>query len=348
MKKKVNLKAVFNVAVILLSLSILGILCVSENGLSDLTRAVKTLDKGWLLMGILCQVINILIDAYLTYRLTVVQSKGYSFGKGLKSCMVGQFFSAVTPFSASQPMQVYLMSKQGVAPGISTAALTQRFLVFQTSLTTYSVIAIAVRFHFFKATLSPFIWGFAAIGFVSQTFLIAVLVLFSFNRRLTHLLLTFGAKLLAKMHLLKEPERKISAFECQLFAFHESNRKLFKNSRLVLESYVFTAVQLTAMFIIPYCIYRSFGLQGARVVDMVCSQVLVSMSSDFVPLPGSVGASELNFMGFFQMFFTQNTLRPALLLWRIITYYGTVLCGAPFSHLGKQKPGNQSNIKSVA
>lgn len=341
MKKKVSVKNIFNASVILLSLGMLWSFSLSENGLKDLLRIAKTFDKGWLFMAVFCHVINVLVDAYLIYRFTSSSCKGYSFRNAFKSCMVGQFFSAITPFSTGgQPMQIYLMSKQGVAPGVSTAALTQRFLVYQATLTAYSALAILVRFQFLNNALNnPVMWSFAIFGFASQAFVMFMLLLFSFNRKLTHLLLRGGAKLLTKLHFVKKAEERINAFEAQLAAFHESSRELFKNKQLVLETYVVSAIQLTAIFIVPYCVYRSFGLYGAHITDMICSQAFVTMASCFMPLPGAAGASEVSFIGFFKMFFTPDTLKSGVLVWRIITYYATILCTAPFSHLGKQKPG---------
>ena len=79
-------------------------------------------------------------------------------------------------------------------------------------------------------------------------------------------------------------------FERQLESFHDCNKELYKNRRLVVTAYVCTAVQLTAIFIIPYCVYRSFNLSGAPVSDMICSQAFVTMATCFIPLPGAAGA----------------------------------------------------------
>jgi uncharacterized protein (TIRG00374 family) len=339
MKKKVSGKTIFNISVIVLSFGMLGYFCLHEKGgIDNLVKDLRKLDYGWIVMAFLSNLINIFIDGFLIYRFTSNSLSSYRYRDAFKSSMVGQFFSAITPFATGgQPMQIYLMSKQGVSPGISTAALIQRFLVYQTSITAYSALAILVQMNYFKETLSPVMWGFALFGFASQGFVILMLLLFSFNRRLTHGLLKLAFTLLAKLHIIKNPEERIEGLESQLSNFHESNKELFRNRRLLVESYVLTAVQLTAMFIIPYCVYRSFHLYGAPVTDMVCSQAFVTMASCFIPLPGAAGASELSFAGFFRNFFPEESLTSAMLVWRIITYYAVILFTAPFSRLAKQK-----------
>ena len=187
----------------------------------------------------------------------------------------------------------------------------QKFLVYQSTLTIYSLLAIILRWNFFGGTMQV-MWGAALIGFASQALVIMGILLFSFNRKITHKLITFIYHLLGKLHIMKNVDSRIESLEFQLSSFHTCNKELFKNRRLLLETYVCTAIQLTAIFIIPYCIYRSFSLNGARVVDMVASQAFVTMVSCFVPLPGAV------------------------LIWRLITYYGTIALSAPFSHLGRK------------
>ena len=338
MKKRVSWKTIFNVSIILFSVGLLIYFCLSENGLIDLLHNASEFDKGWLLMAVLCHLFNIVLDAYLIFRFTRNSVENYSFRSAFKTCMVGQFFSAVTPgASGGQPMQIYLMTKQSVDAGVATSALIQKFLVYQTALTAYSAFSILICRNLFKDTLGGVIWGLAIFGFITQAFVIVLLLLFSFHQRLTRKILVFVFRILGKIRFLRRFQENIKQVETQLVYFHRSNKELYKNRKLVLETYVCCAIQLTAMFIVPYCIYRSFNLSGARVVDMICAQAFVTMASSFVPLPGASGASEGSFYIFFGLYFTDSTIKSAILLWRIITYYLTILISAPFSRLTKQR-----------
>lgn len=338
MKKKVSGKTIFNLVVLVLSLGMLLYFCVSENGLADLLRNAKDLQYGWLAMAVVCHLLNLAIDAYMIYIFTRNSHPGYLHTRRRQILHGRPVFQRHHPLLHRRPaMQVYVMSKQGVSPGVSTSALVQKFLVYQTTIVSYSAIAMMLRFNYFDTQLSGVMWGFAVFGFASQAFVIVALLVFSFNRKFTHVIITFAFKLLAKLHFIKNPEERIEGLESQLSYFHDSNRELYKNRRLLLESYVCTAIQLTAMFIIPYCIYRSFNLSEAPAVDMICSQAFVTMASCFIPLPGAAGASEVSFIGFFSSLFSDQYVKSAVLLWRIITFYGNILLTAPFSRLAKQK-----------
>ena len=191
MKKKISGKTIFNFSVVILCVGMLGYFCLSDNGLIAFLKSAQRIDIGWLIMGICCHLLNIVIDAYLIYRFTSNNCPQYRFRGALKSSMVGQFFSCITPFaSGGQPMQIYLMSKQGVDPGIATAGLMQKFLVYQSTLTIYSLLAIILRWNFFGGTMQV-MWGAALIGFASQALVIMGILLFSFNRKITRKLITF-------------------------------------------------------------------------------------------------------------------------------------------------------------
>ena len=337
MKKKISGKTIFNIVVFALCAGMLGYFFLADDGLLPFLRTSPNLDIGWLIMAVVCHLLNLSIDAFLIYRFTS-NITHYSLRNAIKASMVGQFFSAVTPgASGGQPMQVFVMTKQGLDGGTATSALIQKFLVYQTVLTGYSAFTILIRFDYFNHTLNKVMWSLAMFGFLTQALVIFALLLFSFNRKLTSKIIRFLFLLLGKLHILKKPEEKLASLEIQLTSFHDSNKELYKNKKLVLETYVLTAVQLTTMFIIPYCIYRSFHFQGASVIEMICAQSFTTMISSFTPLPGASGAAEGAALVFLGSFFEGGTLKSAVLISRLISYYFTILISAPFSRLTKSK-----------
>lgn len=336
--KKVSGKAIFDLSVIIISVSILMYFAFSENGLADLIKNSKQMDSEWIIMAFICNIINIIIDAYLICILTRCSIGNYKFRDAFKASMVGQFFSAITPFSTGgQPMQIYLMTKQKVEGGIASSVLIQKFLVYQSTLVAYSSVALFMLFNILGQSINGLMTSFAIFGYFSQAFIIFLLIMFSFNPNVTHKVITVTAKLFAKLHFITDINSKIDNLEQQLITFHQSNKELFKKKKLLVISYSVTAVQLTTIFIIPYCIYKAFHLHGVRPISMICSQAFVTMVTCFIPIPGAAGASEVSFLGFFSQYFSSETLKSAVLLWRCITYYAVVLFTLPFSRLTKDK-----------
>jgi len=55
---------------------------------------------------------------------------------------------------------------------------------------------------------------------------------------------------------------------------------------------------------------------------------LLFASTSYTPLPGASGAQEGGFLVYFRGMFTDANLSVALLLWRFMTYYSSLLIGA--------------------
>ena len=60
------------------------------------------------------------------------------------------------------------------------------------------------------------------------------------------------------------------------------------------------------------------------------------MVSSLVPLPGGSGAAEYCFSTFFMSYISPETMKSAILIWRTITYYGTIMISLPFSSIKKK------------
>lgn len=335
--KKVSWKTIFNIFTITLSVSLLAYFCLSDNGLVTLAHHIREFKIEWLIAAFLCMIADLFLDTCLIYEFTRGIRQDYTFARAFKVCMVGHLYSAITPFqSGGQPMQIYVMTKQQVDAGIATSALVQKFFVYQTGIALYSLFAIIFQFSHFKSTLTALMWGLTITGFAAQILMSGILMIISFNQKITRVLLTILAKFLTKIRLIRNYDSTIASWETQIGIFHQSNQDLYKDRRMLLKTYVLTFLQLTALFTVSYCIYRSFNLGRTPAINMICSQAFVTMVSSLIPLPGAAGASEGSFYVFFSGYFTQETVKSAILLWRVITYYAVILISAPFSRIAKK------------
>ncbi len=335
MKKKLSGKLIFNMITLLIPLGFIIYFFTSENGLMDLTENASGFNWWWLTGGVLCQFLNIFIDAYILYKFTNNYDNKYNLKQSLKTTAVGQFFSVITPGAVGgQPMQIYCMKKQKVDTGVATSSLIQKFLVYQTTITIYSFIALMCNLDIFRGNKSGAMIGLSAFGFISHAIVILFVFMFSFNRKLTSSIINWCFNLLYKIKIIKNTKEKADKVKFHLEQFHESNMKLYKNKKLLILMCLLTITQLTLIFAIPYMIYRSFNFFGASFFDMVTGQAFVTMVASFMPLPGGSGAAEGSFYVFFEIFFKQNTIKSAILIWRIITYFMNIIVFAPFARVG--------------
>lgn len=330
-------KIIFNTIIIGFTVVLIGYFVFSEGGFIDLVNKISSgkmhFNIMWLITAALAHLLNIAIDATIIYLFLRQNTPGVKPKVAFFASMVGQFFCAVTPSSTGgQPMQILTMSRMGVKASNATSALVQKFLVWQFTLAVYCIISVTAGFRFIIEKLDPTMWTLTIIGFLAQIVMIIALLLASFNKNITIKFIDGIYRFLAKLHILKDVEKSIASINAALENFHNSNKELNQNKSLLVKVYSITFVQMTALFLVPFCIAQAFNIQ-CDIFQMLFAQSYVNMVSSLMPLPGGSGAAEYSFGVFFSSYFTAETMKTAILLWRTITYYGTIAVSMPFAQI---------------
>ena len=338
---RISGKLIFNIIVLGITFYLIVFFCVSENGMIDLLSSPDGFIWGWIIAGIVAFDMNIVIDSIVTQILIRIQYPDFRFIDALKVALVGVFFGAVTPSNTGgQPMQLYLLSKMKVGVGFGSACMTQKFVYYQIVTGVFSVLAIIIKFDYFKAAFTN-IWStlFIVLGFLTQTVVTVLFLVVSFSPKITGKIIKFIDKILHKFKFIK---KNLSFKYCFI-------KVLYENKKRMMLLYALVALQVIAILSVPYFVYLSFDMHSIAVehgqvplnfLDTICIQSFVLFTSNLVPLPGASGGAELAFTMYFGPFFVvglANKIKPAILLWRFITYYGAILISAPFSYLTKGK-----------
>ena len=261
MKKKINGKFILSLLMMTVPIGLIIYFLVSEQGLLDLVENASKLNAWWLFAGVAFHFTNIFIDAVVLYIIAKSYGVDYSFKSSLRATAVGQFFTVVTPAAVgAQPMQAYCMSKQNVDGGVASSCLLQKFLVYQTTITVYSFVAMLCNLDLFYGDLRNLMLSLALFGFLSHVVIVSFMYVISFNRKLASSIINVFFKFLSKIKIIKNPEEKLEKLNRQMEFFHDGNTKLYKNKKLLAAAFLLTAIQLTFLFAIPYAIYKAFYL----------------------------------------------------------------------------------------
>ena len=331
MKKKSFVKVILNIILLFIPIGFIIYFLTSENGMINLIESATTFSWQWIIFGVICHLTNIAADAFALYALTKNYSKNYTYKQSLKCTAIGQFFSVVTPAaSGSQPMQLYCLKRQNVDTGVASSIIIQKFLVYQSTITLYSLVAVICNFDIFNGKNSELMIMLASLGFFSHAFVISLMYFLSFNQKVTSKLMKSIYSLLSKIKIIKNLEEKLKDLEVKLKNFYDANIYLYKNKKSLFKVAIATVIQLTLSFVVSYTIYRAFNFNSVNAFDMITGQAFITMVSSFMPLPAGAGAAEGSFYVFFETFFTPNTIKSAILIWRIISYLLTVVVCAPF------------------
>jgi uncharacterized protein (TIRG00374 family) len=321
---------IFNGIVVIILGCIFLSFFIFSHGFADLEEKFESLNPYWILIAILCIITFWLLEIIILYIITkTLYTTRHLFIKSIKFGMIGQLFSALTPFqSGMQPAQLYAMTENGIPAGYSGSILMVKFIIHQATLTIYSIIVLLTTFSFFNSKVKYFLY-FCIFGFVVNTLIIIVAILFSVNDKLTRNILKFSLKLLSKIKIVKDTDAAFEKFDTELISFHESAAYISKHVWMCIFSGLLTFLQWTVYYAIPYCIYRSFDFNSYILWTMISAQVFLTLFLSFLPLPGAAVGAEGGFYIIYGIFFksSTNTLVPALFFWRIITYYFTLGAG---------------------
>ncbi|OOM81269.1 lysylphosphatidylglycerol synthase transmembrane domain-containing protein [Clostridium sp. BL-8] len=325
---------IFNSIAMIISACIFISFFLFTKGLNSILQDLKTLIFLWLLFSF---VLILLFWLFETLALYIITKKFYNvdnlFLKCLKFEMIGQYFGAVTPFSAgSQPAQLYAMTENGIPAGISGSILMIKFIIHQLINIIILLLAFVFKFNYFNSRVNYFIY-FCVSGFVVHIIIMALMILFSTSSRLTKGIFMFIFKLLEKFKLLKKPEELYKKIETELKNFHENTLLITKNIKMCLMASIFTILQWLAFFTVPYCIYRSFGFNSADILTMIAAQIFLINFMAIIPLPGAEGGAEGGFYLIYGLFFKADTIITAIFIWRILTYYMSIAIGSIFTLL---------------
>ena len=321
-----------------LALVIMLIFLFSNDGVQTLAMLAQQIRGEWIFLSLAAVILTLLLEGLFLHLFCLHLYPKWTYGRSFSVGMTGSLYSAITPFSTGgQPMQIYAMRKMGMDTGKAGAIIAMKTLSYQVVMVLYALLLVCTQLRFFQTNISNFSF-LTLVGILSNSTFIAIVFLFTVSAKGTDKILRFFLRLLYRFRLCRKPLHRYHQIHSQLSMFHMSSKMIGLSLKLYLPVILLTILQITLSCSIPYMIYLSFGLppENVSLWTMLAAQQFVAMVSAFIPLPGASGGAEGSFLLFFGKFFG-DTIAPAVLLWRTITYYLHIALGAVFSTWGGKK-----------
>lgn len=157
--------------------------------------------------------------------------------------------------------------------------------------------------------------------------MILVVLFLSLSKKLGVKVVSWGIKLLVKLHILKDFDK----YYTKVLRFVEDYQSIMKEySRAkwdIIWQIILHGLRFFCLYSIPFFIYCSFmGWDGAKFGNFFVLTAMIDLASSFIPLPGGTGMNEITFTFLFQQYLGGATFW-ALLLWRFCSYYFYLLQG---------------------
>ncbi len=332
--KKILLKTF----VVLSSALLLITLIFFTDRFDALVHIVTNAKAGWLAAGFACMVAYWLMDAVILQIITTTVHKGQMMRNSIKVTMIGQFFHSISPFAGGgEPVQAYVMVKEGLGPGLAASIFAVKTILHQFVIVLYAIGAYILFGAVFTLRIPQFNYFFIAGLILNSAFLVFIILLL-YKSQTAKKVMLFLCRLMSKLKLIKNLVAAEKKIDSELASFSKGALILKKDHRSLFTLLVVQVLQFTFIFAITWFIQLAVESQIASLPEMIAAQSIIMLVSLLVPTPGATGGVEGISYLFFGMFFQKGYIIPVILVYRLLTYYSSVLFGGLFTLLAPEKP----------
>jgi glycosyltransferase 2 family protein len=331
-----------NIIIIAVSFFAMLIIVFFTQGMERMVSLLAGMNYFWLAVAFGCMVMYWFLDAVIIHSITRNLFKEQRFADSVKVTMISKFFYSITPLaSGGQPALIYVMARDGIKPGYAVSIAVIKSAIYQIMIVVYSVCVIAFRSQFFISKIHGFFYVYL-VGLCLNLCLVSVWILIIYKRAAANKVVLFIFNILTRFKIFRKLVHYEKKFESEQVIYDEGTRILKNNVRMIISSSILQAIGLTLFFSIPFFIYLSMETAiKVNIGDMVATQSMISMIASYIPTPGSTGAAEGTGYIFFSLFFKSSLIIPIILIWRLITFYSTVVVGGLVTLLTRTKPAIQ-------
>lgn len=297
---------------------------LADQPVNRLWVGLKAAKPLWLLAGFGFMGLFLTCEALSTHLVLRTLGTPAPLHRCLGYACVGFYFSTVTPSSTGgQPMQVFSMAKDGVPAAHGTLDMLLISICYQLSAALYALGAW-LGFPGLTGGLGRGLKLLLLVGFSATLALAAVMTVFLVRPGWCTKLADGITAVLRRLPFVKDPGAFRAKLEEPIAQYTWGGSFLCRKPSLFPRLLGLSLVQLGCLYLVPWTVYRAFGLAGHSAAELVALQSLMAVAVGLLPLPGSTGAAETAFLTGFAAFFGQ-LVTPAVVLSRGISCYGMLL-----------------------
>lgn len=320
-QKKSNKSMILSAIFLAALMAVTFYIVFSGHSIESIIDIVATVDPIYITLAFLMMI------GYVFFQAAALKApiKQLGLNASWRTCtgiaLVGIYFSAITPSSTGgQPLQLYYLTRKGISTAAATLALLVTNIAYQVVLMVYGVVMLVLRFSFVSNTVT----AMAALMIYGYAIMLIVLLALWFamtSKKFAYVVVRFFVRVLAKIRIIKDKDKAMASADAQLINYTKGAQVIKTHPVLFGRVLLCTFAQFACYFLVPYFIYKSFGLHDHNMLDLLAVNVILFIAVSYLPLPGSVGVAEQGFVSLFTVFFSSSLLVPAMLLSRGITFY---------------------------
>ena len=280
-------------------------------------KQINKLNLFYILIALITMILYYLIEAINVKNILITFKEKITILKTFRYTLVAFFFSSITPgATGGQPVEVYYLNKEGIKVSNSTIALLIHLCGYHLSSIILAIIGSIVN----PSILNNGIIYFFIFGTFLNTIPVTITIIGIFFPKLSLKLVNLTIRFL-KYIKLKNIDNLIEKINEELKIYQESSQYIQNNKKTFINAMFLATIDMIVYYTVPFLIYKSFGLEGKTIIDIILLQAVLHGAVCSMPLPGTVGISETVFLVIYSIIYPSNLIQSALVVTRFISFY---------------------------
>lgn len=314
-------KQIISILILIVIMLLTGSIFIKGCTVHDFINAFYHADYVFLLAGLGMMFLFIACEAANIFFIMKVLGQPVSLKKCFIYSFIGFYFSSITPSaSGGQPAQVYYMKQDRISLPLSSLTMFYIMFVYQIGMILLGIAAFIFSYKTSILFISRLKYLFL-IGAVINTGAILLFFLLMFSSKIMPAILSFFIKAGSRLHLIKNRDHALQKAGKSMHDYHEKALIIKQHPVLFLQVLFITIIQMLALCLIPFFVYKSMGYHSDHLVGLTACQALLTIAVSAIPLPGAEGVTQAGFLQVFGMFFPNKAIAYAMVINRVLSFY---------------------------
>ena len=331
-KFSVDVKKIIVGGLVSLALSLSCIwLIMKFTGAESIRMNLSTIGLSTILFSLMLVAASWVVDAMKLKILSAAMGGHVGIWDAIKITVAGSFVAGITPFdSGGEPLKIYFLHKRDLGIGGATAVVTlgallhsiARFILWLSA--PILLLVTGTKLGFSAAAKTTIAIG-VSLYMLLMALIIAMIVWPQWVEIVTKKLL--GMKVIRKVVPESLVNSIIEKVETSVKEFREGIDKVKESGSHAVIALVLSIAYWLLIISVPVLIVRSMVPQVSY-AEVFFVSMTVYLVMAFIPTPGSSGGAEAGSAFFFSTILPSRLLGAFVVIWRVITYYFTMVVGA--------------------
>lgn len=316
-KRPSKWRLVFNGVMVLLALGILY--QTLGPSYKQILRQLLLSGKQGALLLIFLEILYLSLDGNILGLMLRHVNKKYRCYQGIRIILYGNFYKGITFGGGTTLAQIYLLSKQGIHPGIASGVLTLQYAFHRVAILLSSLILLGITYPYSIVWLKENRY-YVYLGIGVNAFIILGLLMLCIGKECHQFVLGLIQSVLRKGHK-EDRSVKIKIF---LKDLREVTQFFFKKPYWCGKIILLNMLKVCCWYAIPYVAYWSIKEtlpSGRALIEVMMLTSLMQLLIGIIPAPVGIGSTEVVYMMIFGKIFGVLAAKTSMILFRLMTYY---------------------------